>query len=127
MNTNEMTGKIQLVSSKKVKPNINEIKDELTKKAIKISEKLKIENNIMYSSAIEIIKIIITILEDSFEGKDITYYEFKQIINLLIMNEEKAFLTKVTNISGETKRQINKYYSLQDETQTAIMTEKIIK
>lgn len=120
---NEMTGKTRLISSKNVKANINNNMDDLTKKAVEIAEKLKISNNIIYSSSIEIIKMIINLLKDSFEGIEITYFEFKQIINILMMNNEKAFLNKVSNISEETKKQVSRYYSMQDETQTAVMTE----
>lgn len=118
----EHSGKTQLLSSKTVNNKLDKNADDLTKNAIKIAEKLKIENNIIYSSAIEIIKMLIKILEDSFPGKEITYFEFKQIINLLMMNEEKVFFTKVINIAEDTKKQVNKYYSMQDETQTAVMT-----
>lgn len=121
---NEITGKTQLISNRNVNLNLkNKDVDELTKTAILIAKRFNIENNIISSSAIEIIKILIIVSLDIYKVKEITYLEFKKTINYLMMNEEKVFLSKFINLSDDTKKQVSKFYSIQEETQTAVMTE----
>ncbi len=99
-----------------------EDKGYTTKQAANILlDRLKIENKLMLSSALEIITLIINILLTRKEKNNITIFDFKKTLNVLMMNTYKTFTSNYNEMPNEVLVELEKYYNMNEEVQTEVI------